>query len=438
MKTASIISVGTEIMRGKIDDTNSTFISRFLKERGIQVKLRISTEDEIDDIVCAIRFAEKTDITILTGGLGPTADDLTREALAKYLGRQLTFQESQWQIFLEHFKRYNRPVAESNRQQMELIEGGEFIQNPNGTAPGMFCKQENRLYVLLPGPPRENQPMVRNDLHDLLVKNDFIEGDIFTKVVRIYNAGESMVADLFKNFNEDIQLGYYFSALGWVEVHFSKFVRNRKDIDDLLPICEKGLKILDDNGLFYTIDEDLSLLVLKTLRSRNLTLSFAESITGGNLSGDLVKNPDASTVFTGGIISYSNALKRDLLGVNETTLNNFGAVSEQVVGEMVLGLKKQTSSDVCIALSGIAGPGGGSAEKPVGLVYIAFLFGDQCQIKREVFRGNRNQIFNRCINFVFSEILKFYGQPENPKLINTELGSGLKNTAELLLAGKTH
>jgi nicotinamide-nucleotide amidase len=408
MKTASIISVGTEIMRGNIDDTNSTFISRFLKERGIQVKLRLSVEDEIDDIVSAIRVAEKTDIIILTGGLGPTADDLTREALAEYLGRQLVFQEAQWRIFLEYFKRFNRPVAKSNRKQMELIEGGEFIQNKNGTAPGMLCKHDNRLYVLLPGPPRENQPMVRNDLHGLLVNNGFTEGELFTKIVRIYNAGESAVADLFNDFKEDIQLGYYFSVNGWVELHFSKFVTTPKDIGAIIPLCEKGLKILDDNGLFYTVDEDLSHLVLNMLRNNKLTISFAESITGGNLSGELVKNPDASTVFIGGIVSYSNALKQQLLSVKESTLQKFGAVSEQVAGEMVWGLKKQTNSDICIALSGIAGPGGGSIEKPVGLVYIAFLFGEECRINRKIFGGNRHQIINQCVNFVFSEILKFY------------------------------
>jgi PncC family amidohydrolase len=185
-------------------------------------------------------------------------------------------------------------------------------------------------------------------------------------------------------------------------------VRNQKDIDAALPLCEKGLKILDDNGLFYTADEDLSLLVLNVLRKKNMTISFAESITGGNVSGELVKNPDASTVFLGGIVSYSNEVKRDILGVSETTLNTVGAVSEPIVREMVYGLKKQTKADICIALSGVAGPGGGSLEKPVGLVYIAFLFEEECRVKREIFGGNRRQIINRCVNFVFSEILKYY------------------------------
>jgi nicotinamide-nucleotide amidase len=408
MKTAAIISVGTEIMRGKIDDTNSTFISRFLKERGIRVKFRLSTEDDIDDIVLAIRFAEKSDVVILTGGLGPTADDVTREALAKYLDKKLVFQEEQWRLLSGFFKRFNRPIADSNKQQVELIEGGQFIQNKNGTAPGMIYKKETTLLVLLPGPPRENQPMLTESLHPILVKNGLVDGEIFTKVVRVYNAGESAVADLFKNFKEPIELGYYFSAHGWVEIHFSKFVRDKGEIAGVLAICEKGLKIIEKNDLFYTEDADLSRIVLATLFENQKTISFAESITGGNLSGDFVKNPGASKVFTGGIISYSNAMKEQLLQVDPKTLDSYGAVSEQVVSEMVYGLRKKTSSDICIALSGIAGPGGGTKEKPEGLVYIGFLFGSELFVKKEIFGGNRRQIFNRCINFVFTEILKYY------------------------------
>jgi nicotinamide-nucleotide amidase len=409
MKIAAIISVGTEIMRGKIDDTNSTFISRFLKDCGIQVRFRLSTEDEIDDIVSAIRFAEKSDLIILTGGLGPTSDDVTREALASYLGKKLVFADSQWRVLLEFFKRFNRPViADSNRQQADLIEGGEFIQNKNGTAPGIICKKDETLFVLLPGPPRENQPMLRDELHPILLKNGFIQGEIFTKIVRVYNAGESAIADLFKNFKEDIQLGYYFSAHGWVEVHFSKFIHNQKEIETVLSLYEKGVKILEENDLFYTGDEDLSHLVLNTLLEKKMTVSFAESITGGNLSGELVKNPGASKVFTGGIISYSNAMKIQLLGVSPKTLEKFGAVSEQTVKEMAYGLKKKTGADICVAVSGIAGPDGGSKEKPVGLVYIGFLFNDTLIIKKEILGGARRQIINRCINFVLTEILKYY------------------------------
>jgi nicotinamide-nucleotide amidase len=404
MKTAAIISVGTEIMRGKIDDTNSTFLSRFLMDCGIQVKNRLSTEDEIEDIVSAIRFGEKSDLIILTGGLGPTADDLTREALAKYLGKKLIFQESQWQIILERFTRFKWPVGNANRQQADLIEGGEFIQNKNGTAPGMFYKNDRTLFVLLPGPPMENQPIISDLLRPILLKNGLIEGEIFTKIVRTYNVGESRIADFYKDFKEAIQVGYYFSTQGWVEIHFSRFFRDKSEIPGILSLCEKGLKILDDHKVLYTEDKDLSRIVLEALIAKNKTVAFAESITGGNLCAELVKHPGASNVLIGGIVSYSNAMKQRMLGVQDATLSAHGAVSEQTVREMAYGLKKQSGADMCVAISGIAGPDGGSLEKPIGLVYIGFLFGDTFVCKREVFTGTRRHIINQCVNFVFAEL----------------------------------
>jgi nicotinamide-nucleotide amidase len=408
MKTAAIISVGTEIMRGKIDDTNSTFISRFLKDCGIQVKYRLSVEDEIDDIVSAINHVNKSDLIILTGGLGPTDDDLTREALASYLDKPLTFQESQWKLLSVFFRRFNRPIAESNKKQADLIEGANFIQNKNGTAPGMYYDGDKNLFVLLPGPPGENQPMIKEDIYNLLSKKGFFKGDIYTRVFRLYNIGESSVADIFKNFKDDIQLGYYFSSNGWVEVHFSKFIIDKKEMKNADMIVEKGLKLISDNNIFYTDDDDLSHIVLDILLKKNLTISFAESITGGNLSGELVKNPGSSKVFTGGIVSYSNEMKKSILGVTDDSLSKYGAVSEQVVKEMVYGLKNISGSEISISVSGIAGPDGGSFEKPVGLVYTGFLFGNELIIKKELFGGKRFQIINRCINFIYSEIIKFY------------------------------
>jgi nicotinamide-nucleotide amidase len=406
MKTAAIVSVGTEIMRGKIDDTNSTFLSRFLMDCGIRVKYRLSTEDQIEDVVSAVRFAEKADLIILTGGLGPTADDLTREALAKYLGRKLVFQESQWRIILERFNRFKWPVGNANRQQADLIDGGEFIQNKNGTAPGMFCAKDGTLFVLLPGPPRENQPIVSDLLRPILLKTGLIDGEIFTKIVRTYNAGESRIADLFKNFKEDVQVGYYFSVNGWVEIHFSKFIHDKSEIPGIVALCEKGLNILDENNILYTGDKDLSRIVLDALIEKNMTIAFAESITGGNLSAELVKHPGASKVLLGGIVSYSNSMKKDVLDVNKTTLESFGAVSELAVSEMAYGLKAKTGADMCVAVSGIAGPDGGSAEKPVGLVYMGFLFGTEFVCKKEIFTGTRRHIINQCVNYIFAELAK--------------------------------
>jgi nicotinamide-nucleotide amidase len=247
--------------------------------------------------------------------------------------------------------------------------------------------------------------MVSEQLRLILLKTGFIDGEIFTKIVRIYNTGEGTIAELFKDFKEDVHVGYYFSAQGWVEIHFSKFVRENDDIPAVLAACEKGLRILDENRLFYTEDKDLSRLVLDALVAKKMTVAFAESITGGNLSAELVKHPGASQAFPGGIVSYSNELKMSLLDVGEATLKAFGAVSEQTVREMVYGLKKRTSADICVAVSGIAGPDGGSREKPVGLVWMGFLFGDKLICKKEIFGGTRGQIINRCVNFVYGDIV---------------------------------
>ena len=408
MKIAAIISVGTEIMRGKIDDTNSTFISKFLKDCGIRTRLRLSVEDDIADIVKALRFCDEADIVILTGGLGPTDDDLTREALSEYLGKPLVFQERQWELLKVFFKRFNRPIAESNKKQSDLIEGAEFIPNKNGTAPGMYYNKDGRLFILLPGPPRENQPMIKGDLYGILKENGFFSGEIYTRVYRLYGVGESTVADIFTGFDEDIQIGYYFTTGGWVEVHFSDFITGeagKKRVDD---ITKKGLSLIDANNIFRTTDNDLSFITMKMLDDTNKTVSFAESLTGGNLSGELVKNPGSSKIFNGSVVSYSNDMKMNVLGVGEKSLSSFGAVSESVAREMAEGLKKITGSDICISVTGIAGPDGGSDEKPVGLVYFGYNFDNDSYVKKEILGGNRQQIIQRTINFVFMEILKHY------------------------------
>jgi nicotinamide-nucleotide amidase len=408
MKNAGIISVGTEIMRGKIDDTNSTFIARWLKDCGIKLKFRLSVEDEINDIVSAIKYIEECDLIILTGGLGPTKDDLTREALSKFLNKKLVFQENEWEKLKYFFNKYIKiPIADSNKQQVELIEGGEFLRNDNGTAPGMFCNVNNKIFILLPGPPKENQPMIKNYLFPKLKESGFITGDIYTRVFRLYNIGESTVADFFKDFNEEIEIGYYFTQTGWVEIHLSKFITTSDDLDKIQPIIKKAENILTDNKVFFTEDKDLSQLVLELLIKNNQTISFAESITGGNISGEFVKNPGSSKALLGSIVSYSNESKQKLLCVSEESLLKFGAVSEEVVKEMVIGLKKTIGSDICVSISGIAGPDGGTEQKPVGLVYFGFMFGDKLIVKKEIISGVRSRIIVRCINYVYVEILKW-------------------------------
>ena len=406
MKTAGIISVGTEIMFGKIDDTNSTYLSRWLKDCGITVKFRISAPDVIDEITSALKYAKDADLIILTGGLGPTSDDITREALSKYLNKKLVFKEDEYQKILNFFSKLNRPAPVSNKKQAELIEGAEFLTNKNGTAPGMFFMENDTIFVLLPGPPLENQPMIKNGLFLKLKENGFIQGNILTKVYRLYNVGESAAADLFALFEEDVELGYYFTSGGWCEIHLTKYVTGEGQSTGLVSASKKAEQILNDAGIFFTEDKDIAQLVLETLEQKKMTLSFAESITGGNLSGEFVKTPGASKVFIGGVISYSNEAKKNILGVRQDSLDKHGAVSEEVVKEMVLGLKKLTGSDIGVSISGVAGPDGGTKEKPVGLVYFGFLFGSEFYARKEMLVGHRTRIMTRAINMVFVEILR--------------------------------
>lgn len=396
MKKAAIISIGSEIMSGKIDDTNSTYLSKWLTGIGISVDYRLSTKDVIEDIVHALKHVSSCDLIILTGGLGPTTDDLTREALAEYLNKKLIFQSNEYQKIISFFKKLNRPSPESNKKQADLIEDADFLYNNNGTAPGMFYKDGEKIFVLLPGPPKENQPMVQEQLSQRLKQHGFVGKDFNTKVYRLYNIGESAIADMFSSFKNDVSIGYYATTGGWVEIHINENVTRKRQIE----------KILTDNKVFFTDDKDISLLVLEELNKHGQTISFAESITGGNISGEFVKNSGASKVFAGSVVSYSNEIKKNVLGVSQSSLDSHGAVSEEVVKEMCYGLKKIMNTDIAIAVSGIAGPEGGSEQKPVGTVYSGFLFGSDFYYRKDLFPGMRTRIMSRVTNMIFVEILK--------------------------------
>jgi len=405
MKTVGIISVGSEIMSGKIDDTNSTYISRCLAGLGLSVTHRCSTKDVLEDIVSAIEHTSFCDLVILTGGLGPTADDITREALAKYLNKKLIFQSDEYKKIISFFNKMNRPSPESNKKQAELIDGAEFLCNNKGTAPGMFCQSGNKIFVLLPGPPQENQFMIQQQLLPKLEAKGFVNKNLHTKIYRLYNVGESYIADMFSSFNENIEIGYYAISGGWCEIHLSKHIVAHKQINEFERTIKKVEDILTEYKVFFTEDKDLSLLVLEMLEKKKLTLSFAESITGGNISGEFVKNAGASKVFVGSVVAYANEIKKNVLGVKQAFLDEYGAVSNEVVKEMSFGLKKLLNADIAISVSGIAGPEGGSLQKPVGTVYFGFLFGNNFYSKKEIIIGTRTRIMSRVTNMVFVEIL---------------------------------
>ncbi|MBN2351065.1 MAG: CinA family nicotinamide mononucleotide deamidase-related protein [Spirochaetales bacterium] len=406
-KTAAVIGIGTEIMKGAIDDTNATFLSQWLFNLGLEVRLRVNVPDAREDIAAALRAAEGCGLVILTGGLGPTDDDLTREALAAYLGRELVFDEQAWTVMRAFFEKRGRETPESNRRQAFVMTGAEVLSNPNGTAPGQFCEAGGRHFALLPGPPAENQPMAHGPLLEKLRERGFSSGAPVLRVIRTYGVGESALADLLPGAAFRSEVGWYFSQEGWVEMHFTArddgSGRGAAVVD---ADCEKARTALEKSGVFFTGPIDLSTLLLEELAGRGLTIAFAESITGGAMAAELVKNPGASNALRGGVVAYSNEIKEKLLGVSAETLRRRGAVSAETVREMAAGLRERTGADVCVAVSGIAGPDGGSRAKPIGLVHFGFLIGDRDFQLRALLPGNRLRVIRRAVAFAFVETLK--------------------------------
>ncbi|HPY87329.1 MAG TPA: CinA family nicotinamide mononucleotide deamidase-related protein [Spirochaetota bacterium] len=410
MISAGFIAIGTEILLGNIYDTTTNFLAKKLKEIGVVLQKSVAVRDDVSSIVGALKYCEDTDIVFLSGGLGPTDDDITREACAEYLGTKLIFDEALWSKIKLYFNRINRKIAESNKKQATTFAGAESIDNLNGTAPGIFYKKEKTLYFLLPGPPRENIPMVNSFVVNKLSQMNMIKGSFFEKIFRLYNIGESDIADIFKDIKFDgFDIGYYFNKEGWVEIHITGMFENQEKVDLIsLPVVRKVIDIFNKNGIFWTEDKPLSSIAYSLLKNKNLTISFAESMTGGSLSGDMVSNPGVSEFFKGSVVAYTNEIKTKLLGVKSETLTKFGSVSPQTAEEMVKGLKPIFNTNIAASITGVAASESESDDKPVGLVYFGFIFENETIVKRENFTGSRERIIQRAKNYVFIEILKRY------------------------------
>ncbi len=404
---ASIISVGTEILRGEIEDTNASFISKLLTEHNIFVDKRFAVLDESQSIINALESSEGIKIVILTGGLGPTDDDLTRETLSDYLGLPLVFHNHLWVNIENRFKTIPGAVlTENNRRQAMLIEGAKEIPNPRGTACGQYIKLDLTVYFLIPGPPSENRPMLNDSLVEILKSLGYIKGELLKKVFRIYNSGESFIQEKLKDINfTGVQRGYYFSYYGWTDVHISASSTHISSFD-FYTIVKNVEDVLIASNFLYTDERPLNVLLSERLCELNYKISFAESITGGNLSTEFVKVPGASNLLDFSCVSYSNDSKIEFLGVSEKNLELHGAVSEEVVKEMVNEISRITGSEVAVSVSGIAGPDGGSSEKPVGTVWIAYKIKNLIFTEKMFFNGDRERVIARTTTRVYSKLLE--------------------------------
>jgi len=394
MKTiyAEIITIGDEILYGQITDTNGQWISAELDKIGVKTKRKTTIGDTEDAILTAFAEAEKrADLILITGGLGPTNDDLTKPCLAKHFDCKVTMHPQALEELTAIFSHIGREVTELNRQQAALPECCRMISNKVGTAAGMWFERENKVFVSMPGVPHEMKTMMTD--HIIPDLQDFFHTPvIYHRIIKTVGIGESWLADKIKlwedSLPEHIRLAYL-PNLGQVRLRLTavgseiKTLQNEvgSEVAKVLPTIEKYV---------YGYDHDqLEEVIGRHLRAQGKTIACAESCTGGSVAQAITSVAGSSDYFIGGMIPYSNKMKIELLGVSSSTIEKHGAVSEATVKEMALHIKELFGSSIGIASSGIAGPGGGTEEKPVGTVWAALANGEKVTTKKLSLFKNR-------------------------------------------------
>lgn len=419
---AIIIAVGSEMLERHAIDSNSLHIQFKLMEKGILTDWKVVVRDDIEQLSWLVKNASKrAQVVIITGGLGPTEDDLTREAVALALKRELVFKEEIQELLTERFRRRGIPMPQINTRQAFIIEGSEILENTVGTAPGLFLVEENCRLVLLPGPPEEMKIMFEKVLTEKLAPlcNFFIYKRSF-KFGGVTESGvDSLIAEVYTKYKNPKTT--ILASPGVIEVHL--LGRSRKSIDEAQTLtdelAEKIKEIMKDHLL---TEKDISIeeYIVSALKEAGKTLAVAESCTGGGLGNRITDVPGSSEVFLGGVVAYSNLLKKQLLHVKEETLINHGAVSKETAREMAHGIRLLTGADIGIGITGIAGPSGEVPGKPVGLVFMHLTSAEQDIATFQLFPGPRETIKKRAVNFSLNMIDQYL--KKNPTItLNTEV-----------------
>ena len=390
-----LISVGTELLLGNIVNTNARYLSEKCAMLGLSVYYQTTVGDNRERMAGVIKTAlDRADMIILNGGLGPTEDDITTEACAEVMGARLVEDLTVKAHLEEWYKlRMKSELPESNWGQALVPEGAVIFENHNGTAPGLAVEKDGKIAILLPGPPGEMYPMFEEQVCPYIQGKQ--SGIIRSQMIKICGFGESKVEEMLLDLIDSQTNPTIATYAKTKEVHIRVTARAETDEEakKILKPVVKEIKKRFGNAV-YTTDENETLedVVVRLLTKYDLTVTTAESCTGGLLAGRLVNVPGASEVFRQGFITYSNKAKRKQLDVSKTTLRKYGAVSEQTAKEMATGGVFATDADICIAVTGVAGPDGGTPEKPVGLVYIACYMKDSVQVEEYHFNGNREKV----------------------------------------------
>jgi nicotinamide-nucleotide amidase len=411
---AIIIAVGSEMLEIGRTDTNSLYITQKLMEKGLLVDMKIIVGDDMENLTWLVKQAcKRTQLVVLTGGLGPTEDDITREAVANALKKELEFKEEIKDHIEERFRKRGLHMPEINTRQAFIIKGAEVLPNPNGTAPGLFIDDEACRVLLLPGPPGEMEPMFDRVLEEKIAplcnyriyKRNLIFGGVTESGV------DSMIAELYTKYKNPKTT--ILSSPGVIEVHL--LGRSRKAMDEIRELTDELAEKIKErmkDALITEKDIRFEQYIVEELKAGNLTLSVAESCTGGGLGNRITNVPGSSEVFLGGVIAYSNELKMKLLGVSENTLKKHGAVSRETAKEMADGICRLTGSHIGVAVTGIAGPGGASAQKPVGLVFMHLTAADADMGIYQIFPGPREIVKARTVNYSLNLIREYLRKPD--------------------------
>jgi len=405
---AEIITIGDEILIGQIVDTNSAWMAQQLNSIGIKVKQITSVSDDADHIIEALTAAERrAQIILITGGLGPTKDDITKFTLARYFNMGMRRDQGVLEQVESFFKKINRPMIESNTRQADVPDGCVVVPNKNGTAPCMWFEHNNNIIVSMPGVPFEMMYLMEEEILPR-IKKAFKLPAIYHKTILTAGLGESFLAeqieDIENSLPDAIKLAYL-PKLGQVRLRLSTSGPDEKKLKEEVEVYTR--QIVNRIRRYVVAEEDVALekALLDLMKGRGLTLSTAESCTGGFIAHLITKHPGSSAVYAGGAVAYSYELKESVLGVKAETLATYGAVSEQTVKEMASGAVAHFNTDYSVAVSGIAGPDGGTDDKPVGTVWIAVASRTGVVAKMFTFGNKRIQNIERSAMSALSMIL---------------------------------
>ncbi len=406
---AIFIAVGSELLSYNKVDTNSLYVTRKLGEKGILVDMKMVVGDERTNLSWMIRNAcKRSQLVIVSGGLGPTEDDLTRESAADALKLKLIFDENIVAGIEDMFRKRGIKMPQINKRQAFVLDGAEVLENYAGTAPGQYYDNGKVRLLLLPGPPREMNPMFDRILEDKIASLSNFQ--IYSRILKFggitESEADSLISGIYRKYKNPVTT--ILASPGLIVVNL--LGRAKKDIEEVKEITDQIAKDIREKLSEYLItEEDIRIeeLIVREMNGKGLTLSVAESCTGGGLGNIITNVPGSSEVFLGGVIPYSNKLKMGILDVKEDTLEKYGAVSKYAAKEMAENVRKMTGSDIGVAITGIAGPGGGTAKKPVGLVFMHLNTPDDDIGEYRIFPGDREVVKMRTINYCLNMIFKY-------------------------------